>query len=92
MFFLVNSNANTITDEMERGIMKMRKAVLRSPGELEIMEMDASKCADGGVVVKVQACTICGTDVENYLHGQRMSQLPPDLGHELTGIVSMVGR
>jgi len=77
---------------MERGIMKMRKAVLRSPGEVEIMEVDVPKCPDGGVVVKVQACAICGTDVESFLHGQRMSQLPPDLGHELTGIVSMVGQ
>jgi L-iditol 2-dehydrogenase len=42
------------------------------------------------VVVKVKSCAVCGTDVENYLHGQRMSQLPPDLGHELTGEVTEV--
>jgi L-iditol 2-dehydrogenase len=53
--------------------------------------MDVPQCPDGGVVVKVEACAVCGTDVENYLHGQRMSQLPPDLGHELTGVVSQVG-
>ena len=53
--------------------------------------MEMPLCPDGGVVVKVEACAVCGTDVENFLHGQRMSQLPPDLGHELTGVVSEVG-
>jgi L-iditol 2-dehydrogenase len=71
--------------------MKMKKAVLRGPGQVEVVEIDVPQCPDGGVVVKVEACAVCGTDVENYLHGQRMSQLPPDLGHELTGIVSDVG-
>jgi len=71
--------------------MKMKKAVLRGPGQVEVVEMDVPECPDGGVVVKVEACAVCGTDVENYLHGQRMSQLPPDLGHELTGVVSEVG-
>jgi L-iditol 2-dehydrogenase len=71
--------------------MKMKKAVLRGPGRLEVVEMDVPECPDGGVVVKVGACAVCGTDVENFLHGQRMSQLPPDLGHELTGVVSEVG-
>ena len=72
--------------------MKMKKAVLQGPGEVEVVEMDVPKCPDGGVVVKVEACAVCGTDVENYLHGQRMSQLPPDLGHELTGVVAEIGK
>jgi L-iditol 2-dehydrogenase len=71
--------------------MKMKKAILQGPGQVEIAEMDVPACPDGGVVVKVEACAVCGTDVENYLHGQRMSQLPPDLGHELTGMVVEVG-
>lgn len=70
--------------------MKMKKAVLRGPGQVEIVEMDAPQCPEGGVIVKVVSCAVCGTDVENYLHGQRMSQLPPDLGHELTGEVTAV--
>ncbi|NNK96836.1 MAG: alcohol dehydrogenase catalytic domain-containing protein [Desulfobacterales bacterium] len=70
--------------------MKMKKAVLRGPGQVEIVEMDAPQCPEGGVLVKVISCAVCGTDVENYLHGQRMSQLPPDLGHELTGEVTAV--
>jgi L-iditol 2-dehydrogenase len=71
--------------------MKMKKAVLRDPGKVEVVEMDIPTCPDGGVVVKVEACAVCGTDVENYLHGQRMDQLPPDLGHELTGVVTEIG-
>lgn len=70
--------------------MKMKKAVLRGPGKLEIVEIDAPQCPEGGVIVKVKSCAVCGTDTENYLHGQRMSQLPPDLGHELTGDITEV--
>ena len=57
----------------------MKKAVLRGPGQVEVVEMDVPTPPDGGVVVKMEACAVCGTDVENYLHGQRMSQLPPKL-------------
>lgn len=70
--------------------MKMKKAVLHGPGQLKIEEMDVPECPSGGVIVKVKSCAVCGTDVENYLHGQRMSQLPPDLGHELTGEITAV--
>jgi L-iditol 2-dehydrogenase len=70
--------------------MKMKKAVMRGPGKLEIVELDMPQCPEGGVIVKVKSCAVCGTDVENYLHGQRMSQLPPDLGHELTGEITEV--
>ncbi|MGD1973554.1 MAG: zinc-binding dehydrogenase [Desulfobacterales bacterium] len=70
--------------------MKIKKAVLQGPGQVEVVEMDMPKCPEDGVVVKLEACAVCGTDVENFLHGQRMSQLPPDLGHELTGVISEV--
>lgn len=70
--------------------MKMKKAVLRGPAKVEIVEMDVPQCPEGGVIIKVRSCAVCGTDVENYLHGQRMSQLPPDLGHELTGEITEI--
>ena len=72
--------------------MKMKKAILRGPGQVEVVEMDVPPPPDGGVVVKMEACAVCGTDVENYLHGQRMSQLPPELGHELTGVIAEIGK
>jgi L-iditol 2-dehydrogenase len=65
----------------------MRKAVLRGAGCLEIVETEMPSCREGGAVVKVEACAICGTDVESFIHGQRMAQLPPQLGHELSGVV-----
>jgi L-iditol 2-dehydrogenase len=71
--------------------MEMRKARLCGPGAVKIEQTDLPPCPEGGLLVKVQACAICGTDVESFLHGQRMAQLPPQLGHELSGIVSAVG-
>ena len=71
--------------------MKMKKAVLLGPGQVEVQSVAIPTAPAGGVVVKVASCAVCGTDVETYLHGQRHSQLPTDLGHELTGTVTEVG-
>jgi L-iditol 2-dehydrogenase len=69
----------------------MRKAVLRGPEVVEIVNVDLPECPEGGVIVKVEACAVCGTDVESYFHGQRMAQLPTELGHELSGTIRLVG-
>lgn len=69
----------------------MKAAHLLSAGKLEIIDTEMPVCQEGGAVVKVEACAICGTDVESFYQGRRMSQLPTQLGHELSGVVGEVG-
>jgi alcohol dehydrogenase len=46
--------------------------------------------AEGQVLVRITACTICGSDVHTHT-GRRMSPTPCVLGHEIIGVVSELG-
>ena len=78
----------------------MKALVLRSPEQLEIMDVPRPGLSAGQVLIKVSKCGICGSDVR-YFHGEnpwakqtlgRHVDNPPNiiLGHELTGIVHEV--
>jgi L-iditol 2-dehydrogenase len=45
-----------------------------------------------GLLLKVMACGICGSDLRSYQHGMRSDNEWQILGHELNGIVAEVGR
>lgn len=40
---------------------------------------------DGEVIVKVEACAICGTDIKSYLKGNPRIKPPMTMGHEFCG-------
>ena len=66
------------------------RAVTVGPGNtLEVGEVDDPRPEDGQVVVDVEACGICGSD----LHMLPSGALPEGsiLGHELSGVVSEIG-
>lgn len=69
----------------------MRKAVLVENSQVEIKEVPKPEYGSSGILVKIMACGLDNTDLELFHHGQRMKQLPPELGHEITGIVDAVG-
>ena len=69
----------------------MRAAVFKGPNEVEIENVPDPVAEPGGIVLKVEACTICGTDIRTYRHGNNDIQLPQVLGHELVGTVTEVG-
>lgn len=64
----------------------------RAPGRLELGEAELPPVGDGDVLVRVEACGICATN----LHGWRRapagpSGLPGAHGHEVAGTVERVG-
>lgn len=78
----------------------MRALVLRAPERLEVAEVPRFSPGPGQVIVRVNACGICGSDVR-YFYGenpwakQTLGQEIPNppniiLGHEFTGIVDAV--
>ncbi len=69
----------------------MKAAVLKKIGELTVLEIPTPSCKRGEVLVKVEACGICRTDMKAYYHGQRDLRLPRVLGHEIAGVVERVG-
>jgi L-iditol 2-dehydrogenase len=58
--------------------------------DIRTVEVPIPEPAPGEVLVKVEACGICGTD-RHLLHGTFPSKPPLTLGHEFSGIVVDVG-
>ena len=68
----------------------MRRAVLYDIRKLVLEEAPKPRCPEEGLLVKVQACAVCATDVKIYNYGHQLVQLPRVLGHEIAGIIEEV--
>ena len=67
----------------------MRAAFLAGKGIVEIREIGALEVSSGGVLVNIDRCGICGTDLHAYQSG---NPYPIAVcGHEWTGIIGAVG-
>jgi L-iditol 2-dehydrogenase len=69
----------------------MRAAVWEGPGEMRVAEVADATCPADGVLLRVTACGICGTDVRTFFNGDRRITPPWVLGHEITGEVIEIG-
>lgn len=67
-----------------------RAAVLVEPRKLEIREFPIREIGPDEILVKVEACGVCGTDVHCY-KSDPFGLTPNVLGHEGTGEVVKVG-
>jgi len=68
----------------------MKAAVIKSPGVIVVEDVPTPKPAAGEVLLKVDACAICGTD-QRVLAGTKPVDVPI-VGHEITGRVAAVGK
>lgn len=70
----------------------MRAVFLESDRSLVLRDVDMPACGPGDLLVKVEACTICGTDLKIREHGHARVKPPHVIGHEVAGIVVAVGK
>jgi L-iditol 2-dehydrogenase len=68
----------------------MKAARLEAIEDLRVIDVDEPSAPPGSVVVRVDACGICGTD-RHIFHGDYPAVLPLTLGHEFAGTVTAVG-
>ncbi|MBC2595090.1 zinc-binding dehydrogenase [Ruficoccus amylovorans] len=68
-----------------------RAAVLTGPKQVEIREFPLRAIGPDEILVKVEACGVCGTDVHCY-NSDPFGLAPVVLGHEGTGVVIEVGK
>ncbi|PKA41162.1 zinc-dependent alcohol dehydrogenase family protein [Rhizobium sullae] len=68
----------------------MKAVRLEATGRLAVSRVAKPVPEPGEVLVKVEACGICGTDRHLFL-GEFPSKPPVTLGHEFTGIVEVAG-
>ena len=70
----------------------MKSAFLVGAREFEIREVPDPVAPDDGLVLKVEACGVCGSDLRRWKEGP-----PPGVdgitpGHEASGVVVEVGK
>jgi L-iditol 2-dehydrogenase len=70
----------------------MKAAFLVAAREFEIREFQDPVAPDDGLVLKVEACGVCGSDLRRWKEGP-----PPGVdgitpGHEVSGVVEQVGK
>ena len=72
--------------------MKMRAAVLEEFGKpLEVQEVELAEPRAGEVLVRLQACGVCHTDLYTASGADPSGYSPTVLGHEGAGVVEKVG-
>lgn len=69
----------------------MRAAIWDGPGTMSVGTVADALCPEDGVLVRVTACGICGTDVRTFYNGDRRISPPWVLGHEISGELVEVG-
>ena len=70
---------------------KARVAMLTALEKFEIKEFPMPQIGDDDILVKVEGCGICGTDVHEF-KGDPFGLIPVVLGHEGTGEIVKMGK
>lgn len=70
---------------------KAKVAVLVGEKKIDVRELPLPAINDDEVLVKVEGCGICGTDVHEY-KGDPFGYIPIQLGHEGTGTIVKLGK
>lgn len=69
----------------------MRAAVMEGIGALRTTDVPEKDLEKGGVIVKVESCAICATDIKLLRYGHpAITSYPHILGHEMAGTVVKV--
>src|SRR3989440_7264239 len=72
--------------------MRMRAAVLEEFGSpLVIQEVDLAEPKSGEVLVRLEACGVCHTDMYTASGADPSGYAPTVLGHEGAGVVEAIG-
>ena len=69
----------------------MQAIVYHGPRDIRVEELPQPLCGKDELLVKVDACAVCGTDLKTYKHGNSRIKPPMSMGHEFTGLVHEIG-
>lgn len=70
----------------------MRAIVMTAPMKMEARDVPMPKIDPHGMLVKVAACGLCGSDLRTIRSGHSKVSLPWILGHEVCGVVTETGK
>lgn len=70
----------------------MKAAIFKGPEKLIIEQINKPICDPDGIIVRIEACGICGSDIRNYHTGLKVDVPEQILGHEIAGVVEEAGK
>ncbi len=70
---------------------KMKALIMKAKGKYRVAEVPVPKPEKGEVLIRVDSCGLCGTDVHIY-RGKFFANLPLIIGHEISGTVVETGQ
>jgi L-iditol 2-dehydrogenase len=65
----------------------MKAAVYHGKDDIRIEQVADPSLADGELLLKIDACSVCGTDLRTFRNGDKKIEPPRVLGHEFCGTV-----
>ena len=69
----------------------IKGVVYYAPGDIRVEQVAMPENGTDELLVKVDACAVCGTDLKSMLSGNPRIQAPRVMGHEFTGVIESVG-
>lgn len=69
----------------------MRAVVVRAPMKYGVEEVPLPEVPEGGLLARVDACGLCGSDLRTLRSGHRNVNFPWIIGHEIAGEVVELG-
>ena len=69
----------------------MKAVVVRAPMQFEVEDVPIPQVPEGGFLVKVAACALCGSDMRTLRSGHPRVNFPWTIGHETCGRVARLG-
>jgi len=69
----------------------MKAVVYYAPGDIRVEDLPMPNCGADELLVRVDACAVCGTDWKSFKHGNPRIKAPLTMGHEFTGVVVEAG-
>ena len=65
-------------------------AIMYGPNDIRVEEIERPECPKGGLLLKVKAIGLCGSDIRNLTTDSRKGDYPHIYGHEVVGEIAKV--
>jgi len=69
----------------------MKAAVLKEKGVISVEEVPIPEFSESSMLIRVEACGLCGSDLRIFSKGDSRAKYPVILGHEIAGVVEKKG-
>lgn len=69
----------------------MKAVVYYGPGDVRVEDIPKPECGADELLIKVDACAVCGSDLKSATHGNPRMKAGAPMGHEFSGLIEEIG-